>query len=158
MIKVGQTWARRDGRAVHVLKKDGCNWLVGDGRWHYAVCAEGRPIFWRNGDVAELTARMPRLYIAGPMTGHDGLNFPAFNAAAAKYRARGCFVLNPAELVPEQGTPWDECMRKDIAALVTCEEIVMLPGWQRSKGARLEHEIAIGLGMSIIYPDHFGAN
>lgn len=90
---------------------------------------------------------MRRVYIAGKMTGEPDLNFPAFHAAAAKLRAQGLEVINPAELCPDQGMAWADCMRRDIAALVTCDEIALLPGWRQSRGASLEHHIATMLGM-----------
>jgi hypothetical protein len=90
-----------------------------------------------------------RIYISGPMTGRPGLNFNAFHAAAAVLRQYGHEVINPADLNPDPGMSWGECMRKDIAALVTCDEIVMLPGWQESRGASLEHDIATRLGMRV---------
>ena len=60
-----------------------------------------------------------RCYIAGPMSGLPGLNFPAFHAEAKKYRDLGHDVVNPADLNPDHSMPWAECMRRDIAALVT---------------------------------------
>ena len=39
-----------------------------------------------------------RIYVAGPMTGHPELNFPAFHAAATELRALGHHVENPAEI------------------------------------------------------------
>ena len=90
-----------------------------------------------------------RLYLAGPMTGLEFLNFPAFMAEAARLRALGHTVLNPAELCPDPTTQWEDCMRKDIAALVTCEALALLPGWPNSKGAQLEVHIAEALGMAV---------
>jgi hypothetical protein len=90
-----------------------------------------------------------RIYIAGPMTGLHNLNFAAFHAKAAKLRAHGHDVINPAELCPDPSMTWHDCMRRDIAALVTCSAIHLLPGWQCSKGATLEHHIAERLGLAI---------
>jgi hypothetical protein len=90
------------------------------------------------------------IYISGPMTGKPGLNFDAFNAAAAKYRAQGHTVINPAELNPDPSTPWVECMKVDIAALLKCNAIKMLPGWCDSRGARLERYIAWALNFKEI--------
>jgi len=93
-----------------------------------------------------------RIYIGGPMTGKPDLNFPAFHAMAAKLRALGHTVINPAEINTDHAMPWHQCMRADIAQLVTCDAIQLLPGWQASKGATLEHHIAVRLGMTIYAP------
>lgn len=90
------------------------------------------------------------IYVAGPMTGLPELNFPAFHAAAAKLRADGHEVINPAELCPDKEMPWRECMKRDIAALVQCDAIYLLPGWENSKGATLEHHIADRLGLVVL--------
>ena len=93
-----------------------------------------------------------RIYVAGPMTGKPDLNFPAFNAEARRLRAEGWEVVNPAEINPDHGKPWAECMRSDIAELVTCEAISLLPGWEDSRGATLEHHIAQKLGLRVLLP------
>ena len=47
----------------------------------------------------------------------------------------------PCELNPGCGT-WNDCMRRDIAALMNCDTLATLPGWEHSKGAGLEVLIA----------------
>jgi hypothetical protein len=98
-------------------------------------------------------------YISGPMTGMPDLNFPAFHKAAASLRASGYRVVNPAELdaLDTQEMTWPEYMRRDIRALMDCTHIAMLPGWENSKGAKLEKHIADALGMRVMYVDHFSA-
>lgn len=93
---------------------------------------------------------MTRIYIAGPMTGVEGLNHAAFHAEAARLRDLGHEVVNPAEINPNPDAEWTECMRADIAQLVTCDAIALLPGWGNSRGARLEHYIANALDMTIL--------
>lgn len=90
---------------------------------------------------------MSRTYISGPMTGLPGFNHPAFHAAAAALRAAGREVFNPAENGLPAEAPWAEHMRADIRALMDCDVIHLLPGWWKSRGARLEHYVAIRLGM-----------
>jgi len=89
-----------------------------------------------------------KIYLAGPMTGLPDLNFPAFNAEAARLRSLGHVVINPAEINPDVSSSWNTCMRADIAHLVTCDTVAMLDGWTSSRGARLEHHIALELGMA----------
>ena len=95
---------------------------------------------------------MKRIYIAGPMTGLPDLNFPAFNRAAAILRAAGYEAINPAEINPDPTAGWEACMRADIAELVKCDGVALLPGWERSRGASLEAHIAHSLGMRLVYP------
>lgn len=99
---------------------------------------------------------MKRIYVAGPMTGHPELNFPAFHAVAAALRAQGHHVENPAEINADPDAEWLACMRMDIARLVLCDGVHMLPGWEKSRGARVEHGLAVGLGLEITYAE--GAN
>lgn len=42
-----------------------------------------------------------------------------------------------------------ERVKKRIAAILDCDSIYMLKGWRKSKTARLEHFIALKLGMEI---------
>lgn len=91
-----------------------------------------------------------RTYISGPMTGIEHFNFPAFNAEAAKLRAMGVEVINPAEHGEDDPTmQWSDYLRKDIRLLMDCNAIHMLPGWTKSKGAMLEYHIASKLGYAI---------
>ena len=41
-------------------------------------------------------------------------------------------------------------MRRDIAALMDCDTVATLPGWEHSKGAHLEVLIAQHLGMTVV--------
>jgi len=92
---------------------------------------------------------MKRIYLSGPMTGLPGLNFAAFHSMTASLRAVGHTVTNPAEINPDGGTCSD-CMRRDIAALMDCDTVATLPGWQDSRGASLEVHIGKALGMRIV--------
>lgn len=92
---------------------------------------------------------MTRVYIAGPMSGIPEFNFPAFHAAAADLRESGHEVVSPAELHDHTDRPWQFYMRSALAAMLTCDEVVLLPGWTASRGARLEVQIAEALGMPI---------
>ena len=97
-----------------------------------------------------------RWYLAGPMSNLPELNFPAFHAEAARLRAAGHHVVNPAEVNPDHTMPWAECLRRDIPELLTCDGIALLPGWEASRGAKLEHHIATALGMRVVMAAEIG--
>lgn len=94
--------------------------------------------------------RANRLYLAGPMTGIEDFNFPAFNDMAAQLRARGYVVENPAEHGVVDGAKLGDYMAYDLTRLGLCGQVAALPGWESSKGARLEVHIARELGMKVV--------
>lgn len=94
----------------------------------------------------------PSIYIAGPMTGLPDYNFPAFHAAAADWRAAGWTVVNPAEAFDgDQGRPYRDYVRHDMAVIRGCRAIAMLPGWDgpNARGSVWEHEVALLLGLAV---------
>ena len=94
-----------------------------------------------------------RIYVAGKITGVPLNNAPAFAAETARLRQYGHEVVNPIEVnagFEHQG--WLACMKRDLAELVTCDSVVMLEGWERSRGATIEHDLATKLGMLVFYP------
>jgi hypothetical protein len=91
----------------------------------------------------------PKLtYISGPMSGVLENNSPLFFEAANECRLRGWEHINPAEFGVEPEKTWADYLRRDIAALVKCDAILLLPDWRKSKGAALEYHIAEQLGMA----------
>lgn len=94
-----------------------------------------------------------KIYISGPMTGLPDLNFPAFHDAAAKLRALGHEVTNPAEKQEENdpSMTWMDYMRLDIAMMMLnkCDAVALLQGYGHSKGAMTELNLAQSLGFDI---------
>lgn len=91
-----------------------------------------------------------RIYISGPITGHDlAAVEQAFNAAEAKIMDRGHETINPFQMskVLGEGLPWETYMRCDIPRLTDCDAIYLLPGWIYSKGCNLEYDIARQMGL-----------
>lgn len=95
---------------------------------------------------------MSRVYLSGPMSGIPDNNFPAFEAWAKRLRACGFEVVSPHE-IPEAAT-WELCLRADIRELCTCDGIVLIPGWENSKGAHLELQVAHRVGMKVYQAQH----
>jgi hypothetical protein len=59
------------------------------------------------------------------------------------------FAYNPMDF--KERDCWEDYMRDGIAALVDSDAIVMLNGWQDSRGACLERTIAFELNIPIYY-------
>ncbi|MBU0641297.1 MAG: DUF4406 domain-containing protein [Planctomycetes bacterium] len=96
-------------------------------------------------------AQLRRIYISGPMTGHEDHNFPAFHAAAQRFREAGWDVANPAEnFGGRTDLPREAYLRADMAMLAQCDAIALLPGWERSRGATLEAVLARELGLQFL--------
>ena len=93
---------------------------------------------------------MTRIYLAGPMSGLPGLNYAAFHAEAARLRALGHHIENPAENPDPPCKSWEGYMRLAIAQLITCDTVALLPGWDNSRGAKVEYALALDLCMSVI--------
>lgn len=90
-----------------------------------------------------------KVYIAGPMSGLPDYNYPAFNAEAARLRALGYEVFNPAENPKPEPETWQGYMRMAIAQLIQVDCVCMLPGWKSSRGARIEYGIAADLDLVV---------
>lgn len=93
-----------------------------------------------------------RIYIAGPMAGLPDMNFPLFNQVADYLRKGGwAKVYNPVD-VGKKGCEHLEApcaqdyLCADIAAVLLCDSICLLPGWENSTGASCEAAIAKTLG------------
>lgn len=84
-----------------------------------------------------------KIYVSGPMTGLPNHNKEAFNAAASQLRSEGFYVMNPAE--NDGGNvnhTRKDYMVQDIFNVLQADEIMVLPGWQNSVGAKVEMLLA----------------
>lgn len=90
------------------------------------------------------------------MTHYPEDNYPAFKTAIEQLRAAGCEVHSPHEITFEGSDKltgeekWQAFMRADLVLLLKCKSMVMLPGWQCSRGANLEAHISHALKMPVI--------
>lgn len=111
----------------------------------------------------------PTLYMAGPMTGIPQFNFPAFFAAAEDLRKLGYTIVSPAEMDMEigvtalaspdgklkasldgnqaktdDGYTFGDFLARDVKVIADkVDGVVCLPGWENSKGARLEVYVSL---------------
>ena len=88
------------------------------------------------------------------MRGYESFNFPAFDEATDRLRRYGYGAISPAEMDREKGLDETQnttegfdvadALRRDTAAIADpeCNGIVLLPGWENSRGARAERAFA----------------
>lgn len=100
---------------------------------------------------------MTKIYITGPMTGLPDYNRKAFAEATAQLRDLGFKVVNPHELkepflkVNDPDYNWRQYLARDISVLLTddIEGVVVLPGWDKSRGSVLEIHVAQYMGLKV---------
>lgn len=101
-----------------------------------------------------------KYYLAGPMSGIKSYNIPAFDKAASFLRNRGMQIVSPAELddpehrelylaspdghgVPGKHT-WGDLLSRDVKLVSdVVDGVILLPGWEKSRGAKLEAYVGI---------------
>jgi hypothetical protein len=113
--------------------------------------------------------KLTSIYIAGPMKGIPLFNFPAFDKARDEINKWSeCVAVSPADidraygfdpsflpddydwnLIPPSAGTRDEIIKRDIDALISCDEIYMLPGWKTSSGAKAELHLARWSGKTV---------
>lgn len=89
------------------------------------------------------------------MRGYPQYNFPLFIEAAKALRNDNYNVISPAEMDIERGfdpiknpevvhvETLSQCMERDLAAVARADVIALLPGWEKSEGAKIEVSVAM---------------
>jgi hypothetical protein len=130
------------------------------------VDADGWSLADCPGGSDDLRGRKPRCYIAGPIAGVPDFR-ERFAAAVPAVEALGYEVVNPCDIAPvdhegecppgydpgedASGHTSSACfMRADLRALLDCDAIYLLPGWSRSRGATVEHAVAVACGITVL--------
>lgn len=110
-----------------------------------------------------------KIYVSGPISGIPEANRNEFEDAASLVREAGADALIPHHISPghsgvcvpdgryeRSGHTYACHMRADVLAMLGCDGVVMLPGWEQSHGARLEHQVAAVCGLPVHYLGEFG--
>lgn len=92
-----------------------------------------------------------KIYISGPISGMPDGNRAAFEAAEKAVQDAGHDPVNPHNNGVADGATWAQHMRTDIVMMLGCDAVLMLAGWQKSKGACFESWIADHLDVPVFF-------
>ena len=93
-----------------------------------------------------------KIYVSGPITGYSDKNKPAFDLLSTQLRNLGYEVVNPFDLDFPGFNPeecWFKYLKRDLAKAIFCDAVCLLPGWEESKGAKLEVLVAQELNIPL---------
>lgn len=76
-------------------------------------------------------------------------NYGAFQQAVTELDAAGFAVQSPHAEGQVAGWGWGDYMRRGLAQMLTCDGVATLDGWQLSRGATIEVDLARQLGMPV---------
>lgn len=98
---------------------------------------------------------MIKAYLSGRITGLSQeqavRNFYLAELAIKKhFKDEVLTIVNPASFI-NLFCSWEDAMIADLQLLKNCNCIVMIKGWDKSKGAKIELEFAKAMGMEIVY-------
>lgn len=91
-----------------------------------------------------------KIYIAGKITGDPDYK-KRFDAAEALIAKMGHAVMNPARLEAYEDFTWEDYMDVSGAMLRVCDAVFFLEGWEDSRGARAERQLADERGMKAYF-------
>lgn len=92
-----------------------------------------------------------KIYISGKISGIENDAPELFAKAEHELQAKGFETVTPMKLNHQHDKSWHSYMKEDVKALCECDVIYMLSNWTDSKGAIIEHTIAMYLGLKVQY-------
>lgn len=95
-----------------------------------------------------------KIYISLPITGHDITRQREHaDRVAASLSRMGHRPLTPFDIYAGKTPSYADYLCSDLRALADCEAIYLCEGWRQSRGCRIEHDFAKGMGKTIFYHD-----
>lgn len=102
-----------------------------------------------NGEFLGTDIRDKKVYLSGQITGeknYKGLFLFAENLVEFGGATK---IYNPAVQIPAKSC-WEQAMSHCLSEITGYDTVVMLPEWESSDGARLEHDVALACGIHVV--------
>jgi nucleoside 2-deoxyribosyltransferase len=122
-----------------------------------AICIQCADESYTHGAYHD-NGKIYKVYLAGPMLGRPGNNVRDFRIAAMYCRGfRFWDTMNPHEFKWQNKAPeeldgpttraW--YLHRDLVVMAQCDAIVLLDGWEESRGAQIELTLARAANMGV---------
>jgi len=99
-----------------------------------------------------MESKNKKVYISGAIAHYDlEERRNAFLNAERYLNLKGFEPVNPFKNGLPDEAHWREHMKVDIGMLLQCSYIYMLDGWELSKGAKLELDVASSCGIEVLF-------
>lgn len=107
-----------------------------------------------NGETLGSDINGKRVYLSGPIT--NTKNYKGLFMFAEELAALGDAeqIYNPAAQISASSS-WEQAMHRCLSEITNYDTVVMLLGWNVSRGAKLERDVALACGMRVV---DFGEN
>lgn len=95
---------------------------------------------------------MKKVYIAGKIGDLPKEEYELnFSLGKKEVIEMGFLAVSPCDLPHNHKRNWSSYMKEDINALMDCDSVYVLRNWRTSPGARVEVNLAVELGIDIIF-------
>ncbi|ACV50993.1 hypothetical protein Apar_0563 [Lancefieldella parvula DSM 20469] len=102
-----------------------------------------------NGEFLGTDIRDKQVYLSGPITGEKNYK-GLFSFARDLVEFGGAAkIYSPAVRIPARFS-WEQAMKHCLSEITGYDTVVMLPEWEASDGARLEHDVALACGIHVV--------
>lgn len=96
-----------------------------------------------------------RIYLSGGISGRKYEQVHTqFEQMEYYFTVHDHEVVNPAKFGMDERT-WEEYMKMSIIEMMSCDAVFMLEGWQNSRGATIERNLAWNLNIPVYYQKEF---
>ena len=100
-----------------------------------------------------------KIYISGAITNNPNAKSQFDKAKETLLELnKAYYPISPMDLPHQHDQQWSSYMREDIKAMMNCQGIYLIKGWEKSQGAQLEFQLAQTLNFKIIYELDLYAN
>lgn len=97
--------------------------------------------------------KIKKIYISLPISHYDLEERKVYAQKIENALSEFFNVVNPFKNGIPDTEDWRVHMKKDLQDLLTCDVIFLCKDWEKSKGCKLEFDVATSAGIKVVYED-----